>query len=170
MSLEGLSDAQIKQLATGMQQLLQSGGAEVRLGTLRLLKKVDPKASFPEIELDEAIASAVKPLREENEALRNEIKEDKFKSTVLAEHKKIVDRGFKVDEVQAFMKDRGIVNYDTALTVMDMEQRLASPTPESVSGVYDLPEQAKDIFKNPAAWARKTAYQVINELKARKRA
>lgn len=170
MSLEGLSEAQIKQLASGMQALLNSNESEVRRGTQKLLKKVDPKLNFPEIELDEAISAAVKPLKEDNEKLRSELQEKEFKATVLNEHQKIQARGFKVDEVQKFMQERGIVNYDTALNVLDMEQRLASPTPESVSGVYDLPEASKDIFKNPAQWARKTAHDVINQLQQRKRA
>lgn len=170
MSLEGLSEAQIKQLASGMQQLLQSNEAEVRRGTQRLLKKVDPKLNFPEIELDEAISAAVKPLKEDNEKLRSELQEREFKATITAEHRKVQERGFKVEDVQKFMQERGIVSFDTALNVLDMEQRLAAPTPDSVSAVYDLPDESKEIFKNPSQWARKTAYQVIDQLKGRKRA
>jgi hypothetical protein len=170
MSLEGLNEAQVKQLASGMDALLNSTDAEVRKGAQRLLKKVDPKLNFPEIEMEHAITQAVDPLRKENETLRNELKEKEFTQTIQKEHERIVQRGYKVEDVQKFMKDRGIVNYDTAMSVMDMEQRLAAPTPDAVSGVYDMPESQKEIFKNPAQWARKTAHNVINELTARKRA
>jgi hypothetical protein len=159
----------VKQLASGMHALLQSNEPEVRRGAQRLLKKVDPKLSFAEIEMEEVVTAAIKPLKEENETLRNQISEKEFAATVRAEHAKITSRGFKVDDVQKFMKDRGIVNYDTAMNVLDMEQRLAAPTPDSVSGVYDLPEESKDIFKNPAQWARKMAHDTINQLKARQR-
>jgi hypothetical protein len=54
--------------------------------------------------------------------------------------------------------------------VLDMEQRLAAPTPEVMAGTYDLPEDSKEIFKAPAQWARKTAHNLINQLQARKRA
>jgi hypothetical protein len=170
VSLEGLSEAQIKQLATGMHQLLQSNNSEVRRGAQRLLKRVDPNLNFPEIELDEAISAAVKPLQEDNEKLRNDLKERDFKATVSAEHERVRQRGFKVEDVQKFMTERGIVNFDTAMNVLDMEQRLATPTPEAVSGVYELPEKSKEIFTNPAQWARRTAHQVIDEFKNRKRA
>lgn len=169
MSLEGLSEAQVKQLATGMQALLESSDANVRRGAQKLLKKVDPKLQFPEIEIETAIEEAVKPLREENVTLRNELKEKDINTSIRQQHANIEARGFKVKDVQDFMQARGIVNFDTAMSVMDMEQRLAAPTPEALSGVYDLPDQSKEIFKNPAQWARKTAHDVINEIKARKR-
>jgi len=170
MSLEGLTESQIKQLAAGMQQLLQSPDAETRRGAQRLLKKVDPKLTFPEIEQEEALQSALKPVIEDTQKLRTELQEKEFKQRVAAEHARVQARGFKVEDVQKFMTDRGIVNFDTAMNVMDMEQRLAAPTPESIAGNYDMPTDQKDIFKNPAQWARKTAHNIINELQARKRA
>ena len=54
MSLEGLSEAQIKQLATGMSALLNSTDSDVRRGAQRLLKKVDPNLQFPEVEMESA--------------------------------------------------------------------------------------------------------------------
>lgn len=169
MSLENLSEAQVRQLASGMDALLNSPDAGVRRGAQRLLKQVDPKLNFPELELETAIESAVKPLKEDNDKLRNELRERDINGGIREQHKAVVARGFKVDDVQKFMTERGIVNFDTAMAVMDMEQRLAAPTPEAVSGVYELPDQQKEIFKNPSQWARRTAHQVIDEIKGRRR-
>jgi hypothetical protein len=170
MSLEGLSPSQINQLATGMQALLNSTDTDVRRGAQRLLKKVDNKLNFPELDMQDAIESAIKPVKEESEALKSKLQEEEFRRQVQEDHKRVVARGFKVDDVQKVMKERGIVNFDTAMNIMDMEQRLATPTPESVSGVYNLPDESKEIFKNPAQWARKTAHQLIDQLQAKKRA
>jgi hypothetical protein len=170
MSLEGLPAAQVQQLATGMQALLSSPDAEVRRGAQRLLKKVDPKLNFPELEQETALEASLASIRKENQDLRDQLKERDFKADTREQHKAVVARGFKVDDVQKFMTERGIVSFDTAMNVLDMEQRLAAPTPEAMAGTYDLPEESKDIFKNPAQWARKTAHNMINQFQARKRA
>jgi hypothetical protein len=170
MSLEGLPAAQVQQLATGMQALLSSSDPEVRKGAQRLLKKVDPKLQFPELEQETLLDTALAAIRKENEDLRNSLKERDFTTEVKEQHKRVVARGFKVEDVQKFMTDRGIVSFDTAMNVLDMEQRLAAPTPEAMAGTYDLPEESKDIFKNPAQWARKTAHNLINQFQAKKRA
>jgi hypothetical protein len=170
MSLEGLPATQVQQLASGMQALLSCPDAEVRKGAQRLLKKVDPKLNFPELEAEDQIATQLAAIRKENEDLRNNLKERDFTADVREQHKRVVSRGFKVEDVQKFMTERGIVNFDTAMNVLDMEQRLAAPTPEAMAGNYDLPEESKDIFKNPAQWARKTAHNLITGFMAKQRA
>lgn len=153
-----------------MQALLSSSDPEVRKGAQRLLKKVDPKLDFPELNQDDKLDTALSAIRKENQELRDALKERDFRQDTTEQHKRVVGRGFKVDDVQKFMTERGIVNFDTAMNVLDMEQRLAAPTPDVMAGTYDLPEESKDIFKNPAQWARKTAHNMINQFKAKQRA
>lgn len=172
MSLEGLTEGQVQQLAKGMQALLNSQDAEVRKGTQRMLKKIDPKLSFPELEVEDHIETALKPLREDNEKLRNELKEKDFRESVEHQHANILSRGYKVEDVQKLMAERGIVKFETALEVLDMQNRLAPPTPDALAhaGNYSMPENVTDIMKNPAAWARKTAHTIIDGFLAKKRA
>lgn len=172
MSLEGLSNDQIKQLASGMQTLLTSNDADTRRGAQRLLKKVDPKLTFPELEQEDALAAAIKPIQEDNQKLRDEIKERDFRAQVEKDHARVTGRGYKVEDVQKFMQDRGIVNFDTAMEVLDMQNRLASPTPESLATgqPYNMPEEQKDIFANPSKWAREMAHKIIGQNLARKSA
>jgi hypothetical protein len=125
-----------------------------------------PKLQFPELQIEEQTAAQLEAIRKENETLRNEIKEKEFKTATQAEHTRVVARGYKVDEVQKFMTERGIVKFDTAMDVLDMESRLAAPTPDSMS-TYDMPTEQKDIFANPAKWARKTAHTLIDQMKRR---
>ncbi len=128
MSLEGLNEAQRDQLARGMQALL-NGDSDTSRNTKRMLKKIDPKLNFPELDLEDQLESRVKPLVEDNQKLRDELKEKEFRQRTENDHQRIRQRGFKVEDVQKLMQERGIVNFDTAMDLLDMEQRLATPTP-----------------------------------------
>jgi hypothetical protein len=168
MSLEGLTPAQKEALALGMQALL-NGDPQTATFTKKALMKIDPKLKFPELEIDERTQAGLEEIRKENQKLRDELKEKEFKGTIEAEHERVRARGYKVEEVQKLMTDRGIVKFDTAMDVLDMEGRLATPTPDSMTS-YDMPAEQKDIFSNPAKWARKTAHTLIDQLTARRRA
>lgn len=167
MSLEGLSQSQKDALALGLKALLDAD-PETSRTTKRMLKKIDPKV-FPELEVEDRNEAALAELRKENESLRGEIKEDKFRTQTEKEHARITNRGYKVDDVQKFMTERGIVKFDTAMDVMDMEQRLAVPTPDSAT-VYDMPGKGedKDLWNNPAKTARKIAHNLIDQMQRRR--
>jgi hypothetical protein len=169
-SLEGLTPQQIKDLAGGMTALLNSTDPDTRLGVQRMLKKVDPNLSFPELVQADAISAAVTEVKKTAEELRQEQAQRDFRANTEREHEQIRARGYKVEDVQKFMTERGIVKFDTALQVLDMQSTLAAPTPEALAqhGNYDMPEDQKEIFKNPAGWARKTAHALIDQLKGRK--
>lgn len=175
MSLEGMNDKQRDQFAQGLQQLLNSADPDIRLNTMRMLQKSNPELRFPELESQNAINSALKPMQDENEKLRAEMKEREFREKTEREHQQIVARGLKVDDVQKFMTENGIVNFGTAMEVMEMRQRLATPTAESLSmaGNYDMPggtsDERKKLFGNPAKWARETAHNLIDQALARRK-
>lgn len=165
MSLEGLTQAQKDALAQGMQALL-NGDAETAKATKRALKKIDPKLNFPELDQEDHFAAQVDAVRKENETLRNELKEKEFKTATEAEHARIRNRGYKVEDVQKLMTERGIVKFDTAMDVLDMEGRLATPTPDSAT-MYDMPgakgTAEADFWKNPQKAARKMAHNIIDQ-------
>lgn len=164
-SLEGLTPEQKDALARGMHALL-NGDPDTSKATKRALKKIDPNLNFPELEIEEQTSAQLEAIRQENKALRDSLAEDKFRQSTEAEHARVTQRGFKVADVQKFMTERGIVKFDTAMDVLDMESRLATPTPDSMS-TYDMPAEQKDIFANPTKWARKTAHTLIDQMKKR---
>ena len=168
-SLEGLSPVQVQQLAKGMSALLNHKDPEIRRGVQRSLKSVDPNLNFPELEQADAIISAVKEVQKTAEELRQEQRERDFRAETERQHAAIRARGYKVEDVQKFMTERGIVKFDTALEVMDMRNSLAAPTPEALAqhGDYSMPEDQKNIFANPAKWARQKAHAIIDELKGK---
>lgn len=165
MSLEGTNDKQRDTLARGMNALLTSPDAEVQRATKRMLKKIDPTLNFPELAIEEEVTARLAPVIEDNKKLRDEAKERQWRTEVEAEHARVRAAGYDVDTVQKLMKDRGIVNFDTAMDLLSMQNQLATPTPAELSGSYNLPEDQKDIFKNPAKWARDKAHAIIDEMK-----
>ena len=114
-------------------------------------------------------AQIVRELSRTAEELRQEQRERDFRAETERQHAAIRARGYKVEDVQKFMTERGIVKFDTALEVMDMRNSLAAPTPEALAqhGDYSMPEDQKNIFANPAKWARQKAHAIIDELKGK---
>jgi hypothetical protein len=148
-----------------MNALLNSSDPEIQRATKRNLKKIDPKLNFPELDIEDTLEKRVQPLVEDNKKLREELQAKEWNAQVEKEHARGRQRGFVVDDVQKLMKEKGIVSFDTAMDMLEMQQTLATPTPESLSGVYEMPEDQKDIFKNPAQWARKQAHAIIDQMK-----
>lgn len=167
MSYEDLSEDQRKIFTESMQLLL--GSNETRKDTLRALRKADPKRTFPELDLDEKIEAA-----RESDAKRIKEMEDKLLERDLTdrrekEHAKIRELGLDPLEVEKFARDNGGMTYDAASRFMIAEKKSAPPTPASLTPMR-MPDETKEIMKNPNQWARERAFEVINELKAARRA
>ncbi len=135
----------------------------------RLWKKIEPKARFPELEIEDKVSAATKELQEKINALEQKGIEDRVRANREANHKKITDAGFDVAQVEKVMTDEHIADYDTAVKYLRGQNALAPPTPQAITPIR-MPDDLKDIQKNPAAWARGKAFEAINELKAKRQA
>lgn len=68
------------------------------------------------------------------------------------------------EEVEKVMVDEAIGSYDTAVKYVRAQKQLAPATPESVTPIT-MPD-GKELWKDKNAFARKSAFEAINELKA----
>ena len=78
----------------------------------------------------------------------------------------------QIKEIEEVMKPRGITDYESGALIYAGSQKPASPTPEIPSrGQWEFPK-VKNPFDSTALTmdARKQAFDVINELNARRRA
>jgi hypothetical protein len=163
MSLEQMTDDERNSAI--LKRLLNH--PEVGRDAKRLWKKIEPKANFPDLDLEDQVAAQTKTLNEKIEKLEQEQLEGRVIANREANHKRIKDAGFDVAQVEKVMTDEKIANYDTAIKYLRGQSALAPPTPEAVTPIR-MPDNLKDIQKNPIAWARGEAFKAINELKAQR--
>jgi hypothetical protein len=133
----------------------------------REAKRKNPTMSAPDIELEDALARQ----REEFEARLKE-RDDQTVSARLVNqraeaHAKIRDAGLSPEEVENTMVDESIGSYETAIKYVRAQKQLAPATPESISP-HSLPDN-KDLWSNKNAFAKRTAFDAINELKANRK-
>lgn len=168
-SLENYSEEQRASLARSMATLLKH--PDVSKDVKRLIRKVDPTVSFPDIEVEEKFEQFTtkhrEDQRERDEADRVRRSNEQYQATCA----KIVERGFKVEDVEKVMKDKGIANYDTAVEFLENQKMLAPATADSLGFSMEMPSEMKDIQKNPNKWAKNMAHAAVDELiRQRKRA
>jgi len=133
----------------------------------REAKKKNPNMAAPDIELEDALAKQ----REEFQAelkKRDEASLSQLHVTRRAEaHARIKSAGLDPEEVEKTMVDASISNYDTAINYVRAQKQLAPATPESITPM-SLPS-GKDLWANKNEFAKRTAFDAINELKAGRR-
>lgn len=163
MSLENLSPQD--------RALYEAGRAlfnhpELSKDAKRLLKKADPKVSFPELDLEDALAAEREARRADNEKRDNEQRERDIKHARERKHDDLKARGYDPIAVEKVMTDNKIMDYEAAVRFIDATTRMAAPTPASLTP-SSLPDN-KDLWKNPAQNARKVAHEAMNELIAKR--
>jgi hypothetical protein len=133
----------------------------------RLWKKIEPSASFPDVEMDDKLSAERESTNKEIATLREKLQMQEIEKRRDSEHAKVRDAGLDPVAVEKVMTEEKISSYDTAIKYVKAQQQLAPSTPSSVTPIR-MPEDLKDIQKNPAGWAREKAFEAINELKAKR--
>ena len=133
----------------------------------KILKKVDPRVNFPEVDLDDAYEAKTKAQEEKIDKFIAEQK-DKENKAYWAEkkNKAIKDNLIKPEEVDDFHKwmvDEHLGNYERAARMWhDEKHAAAEPTNYHERTGVQLPSN-KGLFENPVKFARDEAYAFINE-------
>ena len=140
---------------------------ELGIKAKRLYKELDPKANFPDLDIDDRITAATKSQAEKIEALEQQAREGEVLRRREVNHAMIRAAGLDVEQVEKVMTDEKILKYETAINYVKGQSALAPPSPQSVTPIR-MPDNLKDIQKNPTAWARNEAFAAINELKAKR--
>jgi hypothetical protein len=132
----------------------------------RAAKAKNPNLSAPDIELEDALAAQAKNFDDKLAADRKErldaIQAERRKEA----HGRITAAGLKPEDVEKVMVDENIGNYDTAIRYLKAQQQLAPATPASVQPM-SMPE-SKGLWADRNKFAKDTAFEAINELKARR--
>jgi hypothetical protein len=164
-SLEDLTPEQQEQ-ALRLFSFVKSN-PDIEKNIRREAKRKNPNMSAPDIELEDALAKQ----REEFEAKLKE--RDAQALTQLQQqrraeaHTRIREAGLDPEQVEKIMVDESIGNYDTAIKYARAQKQLAPSTPESITPM-SLPN-SKDLWANKNKFARDSAFEAINELKAGRR-
>jgi hypothetical protein len=166
VSLEGLSAEQINNLASLAKSLGED--PKTRRSFQRLIKEKNPATIIPELDAEDAITKTSEQLRQENEAIRQELTNDRIARQRQMLQARIEDSypGMKFDDVEKAMTDHGIANHETAAKFLFNERKLAEPAAEipGRGGPMMMPNEAKAFFKSPTTTARKLAHDAMTDI------
>lgn len=168
MSLENLSEEQLKRLASFADKLLSD--PETSKKARRLVKEKDPNFNAPDLELEDALIKESKARDEEIKKLREEREADKLASQHQEAEAKMRAAGFDPGDIWKIIKDDRVGSIDVAIELARSRAQAAASNKnweDNTAGRMQLPEEFKEMQKNPSAWRQKKAHQIINELKGR---
>ena len=171
MSLEGKSADEIASYAALADSL--QADPRTRQAFLQLAKTINPDAAIPEVDLPIQMAQRFKPLADEMEALKTQLRERDMKDKVREQRRAALSvDGVTRDDLPAIEKlmvDKQIPDHKTAAEFFALQNKAADPTPaaRAVPRTFGAPD-VKQFNGNPLAWARSQAHQVIDELRGRR--
>lgn len=168
--LEGLSPDEAMQSGLVMSRLLRNPAT--RNKALAIIKEGDPKLNIPEVDIPASFEAHVKPLNERLDALEKENGELKLSNARKGILQDMVEDGTAANMAEAkaiekFAVEEKIADYKSAAKFYHMSQKQAEPTPDFTiqGGPMELPENFKDIAKNPKAWAQKAGIAALNDFR-----
>ena len=167
--LEGLDDATIKELAGYAKGL--SDNPETRSGFLNLVKKANPAANIPEIDLPAKFDSMLAAERTEREKIQKQLLERDVRDNIERQRSVIMKQGIsenEVADVEKIMTEQGIVNHETAAKYFLAQKKMATPTPPAgyQATSHQLPViDAKPFNGNTRAWGKSEGMRIWHELK-----
>lgn len=147
----------------------------VRRQVLRALSPKHPNVVVPELEAEDMITAATKPLQETIDKLKTDLEKKDFDNGVAQQKRDIKDK-FKlsdadITEVEKIMTEKKIGDYGTAVEHMRLSKTSGAPTPSyRDSRTMQGPDKAGDFFKDPINTARNEAQKAVNEILRRNEA
>ncbi len=167
-SLENFTEAERDAMARMYDRLVKD--PKTRDVTLRATKTVAPETNIPEIEVMDRVAHAMTPHLTEIAALKKDKLEREVKDRLTAARQKLRDdAGMNqkdIDAVEKIMVEKHIPDHATAAEFYTMQNRTATPTPESWSNPVKMPGNA-DGFKKAGGFKnffRNDAHAAVDEL------
>lgn len=164
MSLENLTAEERQALELGRILLSDPSASK---DARRLVKKLKPELRFADLDLEDQLRAQQeandKRWSDEQERQRKE----KFERDRAAAHSRLRERNLDPTAVEKLMTDMGIASYDAAAEILESRAALAEPSPDNVTPM-SMPDN-KALWKDPVGWARKQAFEAINEVKGRTR-
>lgn len=177
MSLESLTPDQIAALAELSQRM--ASNPETRGAFLKLTKQVNPETHIPEVDIPAAMEHRFAPMQDKLTKLEAEIARRDAEESVRAKRKEARKvAGVTADDIPAIEKlmvERGIADHKTAAEFYVMQNRAGEPTASAGSqairtfGAPKAPD-LKEFGGSLSAFARKNAFDMIDQLRGRRTA
>lgn len=147
---------------------LLSKDPDIRAATLRALQKLHPETYLPEIRVMDAVDTRLKKFEDDAKKEREDREQERLRERLEAQ-KAAATKGLSDEEIKALeklMTDRRIGDYGTARELYNFQHRPAPTTTSSVAARQPtMPSALAEIQKmGTHKWARKTAYEAIDEL------
>src|SRR5258708_3625890 len=150
---------------------LRLGSGDTRREFIKLVKKVDPSRSFPDVDMQD-LRDELAEQRAEDETKRQA---EATKQRMEKQRQALIDSGrYTEDDVKKIetdvMQAKGITDYDDAATLYGAQHAPARGAPEisSSGGTWTLPDN-KGLRENPGKWARDQAFASIAEIQRARR-
>jgi hypothetical protein len=137
----------------------------------RLLKMANPALSFPELEVEDAVAAVKADTSKQIQDLQDQLNVGKARIALEAEDNKISEAGLDPKQVREFMEKNGIVNVDVVIELFESRRTLAEPSSDTISPFRykdASPEDLKKMWANPVKWREEKAYEVLAEIRGKK--
>lgn len=164
-SLEG--DSAVQRESAALRKMMNHPDIAIRMEAKRLWKKIEPTANFPDLDAHERDEQIRQKHAEDMAALRREMLERDVRAERAEKAQKAAAAGLTLEQVERVMVDDKIADYDVAIKYIRGQSALAPPTPASVTPIR-MPDNMKDIQKNPTQWARNAAHEAMNEILAKR--
>lgn len=168
-SLEDLTPDQRDELAATARMVAEN--PKTRSIFQRLIKQVAPGTPIPELDIQDNVKAAMKPLQDQIAALSQEKLERDVETRVNNKRQTLRDQGYSKEDIEAveeIMVKEGIPKHETAAEYLRMQRQTATPTPASYNHVRQ-PVVDKDAVKaagNIKNWANQEAHQAVDDIKA----
>lgn len=140
---------------------------EVGKQAKRLYKKAVPDARFPDLEAEDAANERETKLQERMDKMEEADLARRVEQKRKENHEMVRAAGLDPADVEKVMTEEKILNYDTAVKYIKAQNANSAPSPGNMTPIT-MPDNAKEIGKNPAAWARNEAFAAINDLKSKR--
>ncbi len=157
--------------------LRMSGNKATRKEFLGLVGKVAPETPIPELEFDQRLEAATKPLIEENQKLRNSFEDFKLGNQMIEQKKTVMQKhGLSAEDMTKMEERMGKkelpTDYEFAARLYKQETQAAEPTNYGTSGYGPLAieKNAKafeGLMENESDWGITTAHQIIDEMRTK---
>lgn len=168
--LEGVSPDEAMQSGLVLSRLLKNPATRAK--ALAVIKEGQPDLNIPEVDIPHQFAAHLKPIEEKLAALEKENGELKLSNARKGILEDLVADGLaenmaEAKAIEKFAVDQKIADYKSAAKFYRMSQKQAEPTPDLtiMGGPLDMPENFKDIAKDPKRWAQNAGIAALNDFR-----
>lgn len=134
----------------------------------KILKSIDPRVNFPELDIEDAFEKRAKALEEKQEAFLKEQKAKENRAFWEKEREKAKDLISEEirPEFEKWMLENHLGDYQRAAKLYNEEVIKPAAEPTNYQGTFgvQLPNH-EGLFQNPNQWARNEALKAINDIK-----